>query len=132
MPAALLVFWAYVKKYWYVGVAILGTIMAAVFFVERQPGDHAKKMDEIDKAHDLEIQQIQSARTDESQQNQANAVKLQQTLTQVQQQYQTQNKALDDEKKNEIALLIQKHGDNEDEMLKQLSEAAGFPVVLTK
>lgn len=132
MPAALLVAWAKVKKYWYVVVAVVGAILAAVLFLDR-PDDHtAKRLDEINKTHDEEIKKIQAANHDERKQVQNNAEKLERTLTAIQDQYAAQGKSLDDDKKREIAALVQQHGDDEAAMLAHLAEATGFPVALNK
>lgn len=122
--------WEKVKKYWWIVLAGLGVLVGVFFSGSYAIDNAAKKIADANKAHDEAIKQIKTAANDQRTQTEAAATKLTKTLDAVQEQYASQNKALDDAKKQEITNLITSHDGDQDELLKKLAQATGFPVVL--
>jgi uncharacterized membrane protein (DUF106 family) len=125
----LLTTWAFVKKYWQIGLLVLGVIVGFILF-RGQGSDYAKRLKEIQDAHDDEIKQINAARAEEERQHDLDVKRLQDALSAVQAQYDAAKKDLDDKKKKEIEDIVKQYGSNPNELAKQLSAATGFQIVL--
>lgn len=125
------IIWAFVKKYWQVVALVVGAIAAVFVFHEREntftedynkiQDSHAKEIDAINKANDVERTQLV-----------ANQQKLQAALDAVQKQYDANTKQLDDNKKAEITQIIKDHGNDPVALAQKLSESTGFTVILPK
>lgn len=59
MPIPLLQVWSFVKKWWWVAVAILGFLLFKRWM--DQSGDLAKTLEGIQKAHEEELARIKAA-----------------------------------------------------------------------
>ena len=121
--------WTFIKKYWQIGLLILGSIVG--FLLLRGQGiDFAKRLKDINDAHDEEIKQINEAREQERRQHVENERKLKETLTTIQAQYDAAKKDLDTKKKKEIEEIVKQYGSDSVELAKQLSAATGFSIIL--
>lgn len=121
--------WTFVKKYWQLVLLVVGGIAGVFLFRERENSftedynkiqdSHAKEIDAINKANDVERAQLE-----------ANQQKLQAALDAVQKQYDVNSKELDDKKKAEITQIVKDHGNDPVALSQKLSEATGFQVIM--
>lgn len=126
---SLSVVWSYVKKYWSY-VALLGGTLVAFFLLRKQGTDTSGMLKELQAAHDDEVKAIQAVREDEKQKHKENEKKLQETLVAVQRHYDDAKEDLDEKKKAQIKEIVDKYGDDPNELAKKLSDATGFKIVM--
>lgn len=127
------IIWAYFKKYWFIGVAVVGCIF---FIIVKMRADAQitkllKELQNNDVKHQEELKQIQEAHDKENIDHDAHLKQLEVTLADVERQYESAKASLDDEKRAEVKKIIEKYNDNPDELAKRLSEATGIPVVIS-
>lgn len=116
----------FIKTYWKYFLVGIG-VLAGFIFLGKKNLDPSV-IQKINDAHEDELKKIKELQEKERLENAANLKKLQDTLSEVQKQYDVENKKLDDKKRKEIEALIKEHGDNPDELAKALSEATGFEI----
>lgn len=129
MPIFLLKFWSWLKKYWQLILLILGAIVAAVFFTQRELS-FADDYRRIKEAHDEELRKIEEARAEERRRHEENAARLQKALDAIQKEYDARREELDKKKKKEIEEIVDEYGDDPVALAHKLSEATGFTVIL--
>jgi len=122
-------FWAFVKAYWQLAVGFLIAV-AGFFIFTKQKSSFSDQLSDIKKAHEEEIKKINEAREEERKAHIENERKLNETLMSIQQQYEAAKRDLDEKKRKEIENIVKKWSDDPTELSKQLSEAAGFTVVI--
>lgn len=121
--------WAGVKKYWGLIAVVLGGLIA--FFVLRDKGvSFADEFEKVKENHDDELKRIEEARRLEQKAHEDNLKRLEATITAVQEQYDAAKQQLDSKKKAQVEAIVKKHGDDPEELARQLSEATGFTVIL--
>lgn len=118
-----------VKKYWQIGLLILGVVIGAFVF-KKTDDSFADKFKKIQDAHDEELKKIEEAHVQERHEHEINVKKLQDTLDVIQKQYNSAKKDLDDNKKKEIEEIVKKYHNDPDSLTKRLSDVTGFIVVL--
>jgi len=87
-------------------------------------------LDNNRKRHDEEMSALKKAYEDELAKRDVAQKKLEQTLAQVEKQYEDSQKELDAEKRAEIKKIIQESHDDPNVLAQKLSESTGFKVVL--
>lgn len=122
-------FWAFVKKYWQVGLLVVGVIVG-VFIFKKTDDSFTDRLKKIQNAHDEEMKKIEEAHAQEEREHEANVKKLQDTLDTIQKQYDDAKKDLDVSKKKQIEDIIKKYQNDPDALAKQLSDMTGFTIVL--
>lgn len=127
----LVVFWSYVKKYWQLGLLVIGAVVGMILLRQRSTS-FVDDYNKLQEAHQKELDQIQKACDQEREQLEANQQKLQQALDVIQKQYAEQQKELDSKKQSEIEQIVKEHGDDPAALAQKLSEATGFTVILPK
>jgi len=123
--------WLFVRKYWYVFTIIASCMLALVLL--RDTNVVTKLFDLLDnnrKRHDEEMSALKKAYEDELAKRDVAQKKLEQTLAQVEKQYEDSQKELDAEKRAEIKKIIQESHDDPNVLAQKLSESTGFKVVL--
>lgn len=126
MPAKIVDF---LKKYWS-HVLLLVVLVVSTLALRAQKNDFVNDMQKVQSAHVVEIQKIQDARVEERRLLEANVKKLEQTLSIVQQQYDSAKKDLDVKKKREVEEIIAQYKDDPTTLAKKLSESTGFQIIL--
>lgn len=120
---------AFMKKYWWVFLAIAGFIIYKLVF--RQPGgDIAQTLADIQKKHEEELRAIREADERRAKAYEENNRKLQERLSEIERQYAQAQQELDDKKRKELAKILDESRDNPDELAKRLADAAGFKIIL--
>ena len=119
----------YIKKYWS-HVLLVAVICMSAFLLRNQQSQFLNDMQRVQDAHVVEIKKIEDARVEERKQLEANVKKLEQTLSIVQQQYDSAKKDLDTKKKKEVEELIELYKDDPTTLAKKLSESTGFQIIL--
>jgi Tfp pilus assembly protein PilO len=104
----------------------MGVLVGFVFLGKKNFDPNA--IQKINDAHENELKKIKELHEKERLENAANLKKMQDTLNEVQRQYDIENKKLDDKKRKEIEVLIKEHGNDPDMLAKKLSEATGFDI----
>ena len=121
--------WLYIKKYWQVISMICGGV-AAFLLLRKEDKSFQDELKKLQNSHDEELKKIQLAHDEERRQHEENVKKLQETLANVQSQYDAAKKELDDEKKKEIEELVKNYGEDPEALSQKLSEVTGFQIVL--
>lgn len=121
--------WSYIKKYWQLGLLVIASVVGYLL-LRRERDGFVEQFRKLQDAHDDEIKQILNAYEKERKQHDENVKKLKVALNAVQKQYDDAKKVLDDKKKKKIAQIVEKHGDDPDELAKQLSAVTGFKIIL--
>ncbi len=109
---ALLVAWAYVKKYAWLFFAILAFVLGYLLLRKGSPADLSSTIDAINKQHADEIKAIQDANAKDIAAHEANEQKLQAALALLDQRYRDQLAALDQQKQDEINQIIATSGND--------------------
>lgn len=117
----------FIKSYWQFFLVGIGAIIGFVFLGKKDLDSN--RIEKINQIHQDELKKIKELQEKERLENAANLKKLQDTLNEVQKQYDVENKKLDDKKRKEIEELIKEHGNNPDMLAKKLSEATGFVIL---
>jgi hypothetical protein len=109
---ALLIAWAYIKKYSWIFFAVLAAVLAFVLLRQGAPTDLAQQIDAINKRHADEIKAIQDADAQQLAAHEANEKKLQQALALLDERYKQQLNALDDQKRAEVDKILAESGND--------------------
>lgn len=120
---------SFLKKYWS-HLLLVVVLVASTLVIRSQKSEFVNDMQKVQEAHVVEIQKIQDARVEERKQLEANVKKLEQTLSIVQQQYDSAKKDLDAKKKKEVEEIIELYKDDPETLAKKLSESTGFQIIL--
>lgn len=123
------IIFAFVKKYWWAFLAIAGFIIYKLVF--RQPGgDIAATLAEIQKKHEEELAAIRAAEEKRLKAYEENQKRMENRLIEIERQYAQAQQQLDDKKRQELTKILLQSGDSPDELAKQLSDVAGFKIIL--
>jgi uncharacterized membrane protein len=109
---ALLIAWAYVKKYAWIFFAVLAGVLAFVLLRKGDPTDLAQQLDAINKRHADEIKAIQEADAEQLAAHAANEKKLQEALALLDERYKQQLNALDEQKRADVAKILAESGND--------------------
>lgn len=120
---------SFLKKYWS-HLLLVVVLVASTLVLRSQKNEFVNDMQKVQEAHVVEIQKIQDARVEERKLLEANVKKLEQTLSIVQQQYDSAKKDLDAKKKKEVEEIIELYKDDPETLAKKLSESTGFQIIL--
>jgi Tfp pilus assembly protein PilO len=118
----------FIKTYWKYFLAGVSVLVGFIFLGKKNLDPSV--IQKINDAHEDELKKIKELHEKERLENAANLKRMQDTLDEVQKQYDIENKKLDDKKRQEIQDLIKKHGNNPDELAKALSGATGFQIFI--
>lgn len=118
------------KKHWKVILYVILIFGAYLYFRQSSDG-WAKKYEEVQKNHVLEIKQIENAREEEKKLHEKNVKQLQDEILTIKNQYNEQLRLLENKKKATVKKIIEENGQNPKELAKQLSELTGLRVQLT-
>ena len=130
MPTFLLTGFAYVKKYWLAIVAVAGFVLFEIWKSDRSSSDLTKTLDDLNKKHQQELDQIQQARDVESKKHDLDVQKMEAQLATIEKQYEDAQRQLDDTKRAEIKQIIQETQNDPVALAKKLSDVTGFQVVM--
>lgn len=122
-------FFLILKKNWKICILIFGVIFSFFLFKKRDQ-TFLERIEKIRGEHEKEIKQINEAREKERRLHEENETRLKETLKEIQAQYESEKKLLDKKKKAEIQDIVEKHGNDPDELAIQLSKVTGFKVIL--
>lgn len=121
--------WLWFRQYWQI-IAVVVAFVAGYLLFRRQNADLTKQLDEIRKQYMREINDLQSAHDAEIRKREENERRLEQRLSDIQRQYDEAKRKLDDEKKKQVVEILEKYGDDPDELARRLSETTGFTVII--
>lgn len=124
--------WSYIKKYWGFAVIVVSAILLIIFKLEAdsQLRRLQQELSDNEKRHQQELDDIRKAHDVENQEHDAHIKQLEDTLKQVEKQYEDAKSHLDDEKRAEIKQIIEKYSNDPNELAKKLSDATGIPIVI--
>ena len=114
--------WSYVKKYSFLITLVLGFIFGIVLmFVTGKSSsvDWQKKIDDIEKQHEKEIQDI---RAEEEKKNQELIKQYEATIQDIQKQYAEKQQELEEDKKKEIEDIIVEYGNDPAKVSQELAD----------
>lgn len=120
--------WVYCKKFWFVFAGVLGFVLFSAWRSDRS--SLSKTLEEIKKAHDDELREIQEAQAQRDRDRIESERRLQEHLALIEKQYVQAQKELDDKKKQELRRIIEETKDDPAELARRLADATGFAVVL--
>ena len=118
---------AFVKKYWWLFLAIAGFIIFKLVF-RQETRDISEVISDIQKKHEEELRSIKEAETRRTQVLEENALRLQARLNEIEQQYKVAQAVLDDKKRDQLNTILKESQDDPDELARRLSEASGFKI----
>lgn len=121
--------WAFLKKYWWVFLAIAGFIIYKLVF-KQETADISEVLAGIQKKHEEELKAIREADERRAAAYEENSKKLQERLSEIEKQYSEAQKELSDKKRKELAQILEESKDDPTELAQRLSVAAGFRVIL--
>ena len=99
--------------------------------VFRQPGgDIAATLAEIQKKHEEELAAIRAAEERRLRAYEENQKRMESRLIEIEHQYAQAQQKLDDKKRQELTKILLQSGDSPDELAQQLSDVAGFKIIL--
>ena len=124
--------WSYIKKYWGFAVIVVSAILLIIFKLEADSKLRRlqQELSDNEKRHQQELDDIRKAHDVENQEHDAHIKQLEDTLKQVEKQYEDAKSHLDDEKRAEIKQIIEKYSNDPNELAKKLSDATGIPIVI--
>jgi hypothetical protein len=124
--------WSYIKKYWGFAVIVVSAILLIIFKLEAdsQLRRLQQELSDNEKRHQQELDDIRKAHDVENQEHDAHIKQLEDTLKQVEKQYEDAKSHLDDEKRAEIKQIIEEYSNDPNELAKKLSDATGIPIVI--
>ena len=124
--------WSYIKKYWGFAVIVVSAILLIIFKLEAdsQLRRLQQELSDNEKRHQQELDDIRKAHDVENQEHDAHIKQLEDTLKQVEKQYEDAKSHLDDEKRAEIKQIIEKYSNDPNELAKKLSDATGIRIVI--
>ena len=123
------IIFVFMKKYWWVFLAIAGFIIYKLVF--KQPtGDIAEVLAEIQKKHEEELKAIKEADERRMKAYEENSRKLQERLTEIERQYAAAQQELDDKKRKELTKILEESHNDPDELAQRLADATGFRIIL--
>lgn len=123
----LAIFWAYVKKYWQLITAVI-LFGIGFFWFNSRSNSLADILEQNRKRHEEELDAIQKAHDKELKDKQIALEKMQETLAQIEKQYELAQKDLDAKKKKEIEQIIKDTQDDPEELARLLQESTGFKI----
>jgi hypothetical protein len=109
---ALLIAWAWIKKYAWILFAITSIVLVYVLFRKGTSSDISSAIEDIKKRHDEEIKAITDANLQRDVAYAANEKKLQQALKLLDEKYTKQLGDLDNQKRMEVDKIIAESGND--------------------
>lgn len=122
-------FFLILKKNWKIVLLILG-VTFSFFLFKKKDQSFLERLEKIQGDHEKEIKKLNEARERERRLHEENEARLKETLRKIQSQYESEKKLLDKKKKVEIQEIVEKHGNDPEELAIQLSKVTGFKVIL--
>lgn len=122
-------FFIILKKNWKIALLIFGVVFS-FFLFKKKDQTFLERLKTVQDEHEKEIKKLNEAREKERRQHEENEARLKETLAEIQVQYESEKKTLDQKKKAEIQVIVEKHGNDPDELAVQLSKVTGFKVIL--
>lgn len=129
MPFFLQKAWVFFRQYWKY-ILLFSASAVGFLFLRGKQSNFLDQLEDIRKAHELELKKIIAAQEEERRKNKEALEKLQKRLIDVQRQYEEAKIELDKRKKKEIEDLMTKYADDPVALANKLSEATGFTVIL--
>jgi Skp family chaperone for outer membrane proteins len=121
--------WAFIKKYWQVFFGAALVVIGYIVFNKRETS-FADRLKAIQEQHDAEIKKINDARLEERAAHEKNVKEMQDTMAEIQKQYDIAKLELDSKKRAEIRRIVEKYQDDPAGLANELSAITGFRVVL--
>lgn len=109
---ALLIAWAWVKKYAWILFAITSIVLVYVLFRKGTSSDISSAIEDIKRRHDEEIRAITEANSQRDAAHIENEKKLQQALRLLDEKYKKQLGELDNQKRIEVDKIIAESGND--------------------
>ncbi len=125
---ALLIAWAYVKKYAWIFFAVVAGVLAFVLLRKGDPTDLAQQIEAINKRHADEIKTIQDADAKQLADHAANEKKLQEALALLDERYKQQLNDLDEQKRAEVAKILAESGNDPQALAEALAKQLDLQV----
>lgn len=132
MLGKLSIAWLFIKKYWSIFLAVAIFLGAIVLRISAQArvDELNKQLEEIEKRHREDLEKINTAHNVETTEREKHIADLEATLKAIELRYAEEKKYLDESKRREVIELVQKYGDDTEELARRLSEATGIPISL--
>lgn len=121
---ALQVFWSYVKKYWFIAVAITGAIVAYVLF-KKSNIDLGSVIEGINNDHAADLKSIQDKDQTVADAKKQIAIDEQDQLTAANKKYDDEQKALEAEQQAKADEIMKNTNGDPEELAKQLAALTG-------
>jgi len=120
--------WIVIKRFWYVPVLV---VLAGVsFFFLRDKNIFVDLLKNTFKQYNEDIEKVNEVHRKELEQREKAQQEFEQRRVQIEQQFQEQNRELNDNHKKEIDKIIKETNNDPNELARRLSEEYGFQVVL--
>jgi hypothetical protein len=120
--------WTFIKKYWQLFLLFAGGIVGFILF-RRKDSSFIDDYKKIQETHAAEVAKIEAIRLKERQDLELNQQRLEATLSQVKKQYEERLQAFDAKKQAEVESIVKEHGNDPDELSKQLAAVTGFKII---
>lgn len=126
---AILKAWAYVKKYWYIVVGLLVTIIAGALTLGKHVPSVASIFSQIENNHNDEIDKINAARAAANDSRAANEAARQRALVDAVKQHAADSAAIDAKQKADVDKMVREQGDDPVRVAEDLGKSLGVPVI---
>ena len=128
MSILLLKIWAFLKSYWYVPVAIVGSIIL-IFVFRKKNVDVWEVLENAVSSHKKELDAISKIEDDKQKKTEQLHKDYQIQIANIESQFIKEKQELDKQKKEDIANMVVKYRENPDLMAKKLADKYGFTII---